>query len=106
MCIFRGEVNDLFTTSFVKYEMISADLLCTGRLPGDRLHPAGRGCTKTLKALFSEAGLTQAQRDLTPVLRDGLGPLWVRGLALAERALPEPGEQAVRLHFIETESFH
>ncbi|MBQ9686673.1 MAG: tRNA lysidine(34) synthetase TilS [Oscillospiraceae bacterium] len=103
LCIFRGEVNDLFTTSFVKYEMISADLLCTGRLPGDRLRPVGRGCTKTLKALFQEAGFTQAQRDLTPVIRDSQGPLWVRGLAVSERAVPMPGDRAVRLHFIQTE---
>ena len=104
LCVFGGEVNDLFTTSFLKCEMMNADLLCTGRRPGDRLRVAGRGCTKSLKALFSEAGFTRAQREGCVVIRDGEGPLLVRGLALAERAVPAVGERAVRLTFTQIEN--
>ena len=97
--VYNGEVNDLFKTSYLKYEMIPSALLCTGRRPGDRLRPVGRGCTKTLKALFTEAGYTQAQRDTTPVIRDDSGILAVCGLAVDERAVPQPGEKALKLSF-------
>ena len=97
--IYGGEVNDLFKTSYIKYEIIDNALLCTGRLPGDRLRPQGRGCTKTLKALFTEAGYTQQQRDTVPVIRGSTGILLVYGLALDERAVPQPGEKVLKLSF-------
>ena len=89
----------MFKTSYLKYEMISTDLFCTGRLPGDRLRPLGRGCSKTLKALFAEGGHSRAARDTTPVLRNASGPLLVYGLALDEGAAPEAGEMALRITF-------
>ena len=57
--------------------------------------------TKTLKALFSERGCPRAVRDRTPVIRCASGPLLVYGLALDERAAPQPGEAALRLTFSE-----
>ena len=98
---YGGEIHDLFKTSYLKCEILCPDLLCSGRLPGDSIRPAGRGCTKKLSALFKEAGYTRAERDRTPVIRDDTGPLWVRGLALAERALPRPGERALKISFSE-----
>ena len=98
---YRGEIHDLFKTSFVKYEMIHPDLLCTGRLPGDRIRPAGRGCDKSFKALFQEAGVEIARRASIPVIRDEAGPLLLYGVALDERALPVPGEKAWKLCFFE-----
>ena len=99
LCIYGGEIHDLFKTSFLKYEILSTDLLCSGRLPGDSIRPHGRGVRKKLSALFKEAGYTRAQRDTCPVLRDGAGPLFVYGLAVDERAWPRVGEQALALHF-------
>ena len=96
---YAGEIHDLFKTSYLKYEMISTDLFCTGRLPGDRLRPLGRGCSKTLRALFAEGGHSRAARDTTPVLRNASGPLLVYGLALDEGAAPEAGEMALRITF-------
>ena len=52
-----------------------------------------------LSALFKEAGTPRAARDACPVLRDGNGPLLVRGLALDERALPRIGERALKVSF-------
>ncbi len=98
-CVYRGEIHDLFKTSFVKYEIVSSDLLCTGRRPGDTIRPAGRGLSKRLSALFKEAGYTRARRDACPVLRDAEGPLLVRGLALDERAAPRPGDRALKISF-------
>ena len=102
--VYAGEIHDLFKTSYLKYEMIGSDLFCTGRMPGDRLRPPGRGCTKTLKALFSEHALPRAARDLTPVIRCASGPLWVYGLALDERALPRPGDPVWKLTFSEIQT--
>ena len=102
--LYRGEIHDLFKTSYLKYEILSTDLLCTGRLPGDSIRPLGRGVRKKLSALFKEAGYTRAMREACLVLRDGEGPVFVRGLALDERAAPRIGERAWRLSFFDLES--
>ena len=102
-CLYRGEIHDLFKTSYLKYEILSTDLLCTGRMPGDSIRPQGRGVRKKLSALFKEAGTPRAARDACPVLRDGNGPLLVRGLALDERALPRIGERALKVSFFKYE---
>jgi len=99
--VYRGEIYDLFKTSYLKYEILTTDLLCTGRLPGDSIRPKGRGVRKKLSALFKEAGYTRAARDACPVLRDRDGPLFVRGLAVDERALPQIGERALKLSFFD-----
>lgn len=96
---YSGEIYDLFKTSYLKYEIVCSDLLCTGRLPGDRIRPLGRGCSKTLKDLFLEGGIPCSARESVPVLRDEEGPLLVYGLALAERAAPRLGERAWRITF-------
>ena len=101
--VYAGEIHDLFKTSYLKYEMIGTDLFCTARLPGDRIRPPGRGCTKTLKALFAERGLTKAERESVPVLRCEKGPVLVYGLALDERFVPAPGEPAWKLTFSKLE---
>ena len=99
--VYRGEIHDLFKTSFLKYEMIHPDLLCTGRRPGDRIRPLGRGCAKSFKALFQEAGIEIGRRDSIPVIRDSGGPLLLYGLALDERARPLPGDKVWKLTFTE-----
>ena len=99
ICVYRGEIHDLFKTSFIKYEIVSSDLLCTGRAPGDSIRPLARGGSKKLRALFKEAGYTRARRDTCPILRDARGPLLVYGLALDERAAPAPGDRALKISF-------
>ena len=101
LTVYRGEIHDLFKTSFLKYEMIHPDLLCTGRRPGDRIRPLGRGCAKSFKALFQEAGIEIGRRDSIPVIRDSDGPLLLYGLALDERARPLPGDKVWKLTFTE-----
>ena len=91
------EIHGLFKTYSFKYANICGRLNCTGRRPGDRLRVAGRGCTKSLKALFTEAGMTRAQRDRTLVLRDEAGILAVHGLAVAERSVPREGDRVLQV---------
>ena len=95
---YNRKVNSLFKTYCIKYENIRGnEILCTGRRPGDRMRPAYRGCSKSLKALFLERGLTRAERDRVLVFRDGEGILAVHDLAADERSLPREGETALRL---------
>ena len=99
ICVYMGEVNDLFKTSYLKYEMIGTDLCISSRKPGDRFRPLGRGCSKTLKALFMEQKYTQRQRELCPVIRDEKGIVMVYGIAMDERCCPKLGEKALKLSF-------
>ena len=93
----NAEVNGLFKTCRLKCENISSSLYCTGRKAGDKLRPAGRSCTKSLKSLFVEAGYTQARRSRTLVLRDEKGILAVPGLCVDERARAAPGDRVLTI---------
>ena len=101
--VYGGEVYDLFKTFLFKCENICGTLYCTGRMPGDRLHPQGRGVGKSLRALFREAGMTQRQRDRTPVLRDEKGVLAALGLGVDERVRPAPGDAILAIRIRELE---
>lgn len=87
------EINGLFKTYRLKCESIYRYIYCTGRKPGDKLAPVGRGCTKTLKSLFAEKGMTRAERERCVILRDERGILLVDGLGIDERVKAEPGER-------------
>ncbi len=97
------EIHGLFKTYELKCDMIGKTLLCTGPREGDRFHPAGRGCGKSLKALFAERGLTRRERALVPVLRDGRGVLAVLGFGQDERTLARPGDRILRICWTEAE---
>ena len=92
-----GEINDLFKTYLFKTDRLCGNISATGRFSGDRIRPAGRGCSKTLKQLFQEAGYTQAQRSRTLMLRDDAGLLAAVGLAQDERSLPQNNESVTRV---------
>jgi tRNA(Ile)-lysidine synthetase-like protein len=65
------------------------------RLPGDKLRPAGRGCTKTLKNLCQECGIPPSERGRLKVLADESGVVWAEGFGAAERAAPGFGTEKV-----------
>lgn len=91
------EIHDLFKTFYFKSENICGTIICTARKPGDKLRPAGRGCTKTLKSLFLEAGYTRQERDETLIIRDEKGILAVCGLAQDERSIAAAGDEVLRI---------
>ncbi len=95
---YNQKINSLFKTYSIKYENIRGnEIRVTGRRPGDRLHPAYRGCGKSLKALFLEAGMTREERDRCLVFRDEEGILAVYDLAVDERSLAREGDRVLRL---------
>lgn len=97
--VWQGEIHDLDNTYLFKYENICGTLNCTARRPGDRYHPQGRNCGKSLHDLFRDRGMTQAERAGTPVLRDDEGVLAVLGFPADERMRPLPGDTVLRIHF-------
>ena len=76
-------------------------LTVRGRLPGDRLRPAGLGGSKSLQDLFVDRKVPRGERDRTPVVLAADGRiLWVVGLALAEGAAAVDGaDDVVVLNF-------
>lgn len=96
---YNGEVNDLFKTSYIKYEIMGSDVVIGARRPGDSMRPAGRHCTKSLKQLFTEQNIPSLRRDCIPVIRDEHGILMVHGMAMDERAVPKPGDTALKINF-------
>lgn len=94
-------VNSELTKDCIKCDSIHGSLQIGTRRPGDKLRCLGRNCTKTLKSLFLEADLTQAERDAWPVIRDDEGVIWVYNLAVAERVSAKPGDRAYKISVLE-----
>ncbi len=68
--------------------------------PGDRMEPLGLGGSKKIHDLMADAKLTQAARRRLPVIWDMVGPVWVPGLAVADRVrISEATERAILLVF-------
>ena len=55
------------------------------RLSGDKISPANRGCTKSLKKLFNELEIPVEYRDNIPVITDDNGIIGIYGYAVDER---------------------
>lgn len=68
------------------YDRIHGNLILRQRRAGDRLRPAGRGCTKTFKNLFQELEVPPEKRSGMPVLGDAAGPVWTLFFGADERA--------------------
>ena len=91
----NGEIHNSFNTFFFKSEKICGKIYISSRGAGDSVRLLGRGCTKTLKKLFSEAGMTPEQRTETPILYDEAGVIGVCGFGTAERCAAMPGDAAL-----------
>ncbi len=89
----NGEINGLFKTYRLKCESIYGNLFCTGRQPGDKLAPIGRGCTKTLKSLFAEKHMSIRERESAVIIRDEHGVVLVEKIGADARFKAEPGER-------------
>ncbi len=98
------EIHNSFNTFFFKSDSIGDTIFVDSRGAGESVRLLGRGCTKTLKKLFSEAGLTLAQRARTPVLYDERGVIAVFGFGIAERCAAAPGDAAICVTILEQET--
>lgn len=99
--VFPADVYKSLNTFYLKCENICGSIIVTARRPGDKYRPAGRGCSKSIKQLFLEAGVPRWERGSVPVLRDGSGILGVYGFGPAERACARPGDRdVIRIQFL------
>ena len=64
-------------------------------MPGDKICPAGRGVTKTLKKLFNEMKIEETERKNIPVAADDNGIIWVYGVGVAQRVKTDCKTDAV-----------
>jgi tRNA(Ile)-lysidine synthase len=94
------QINNSFNIFYFKYDAIYGSILVRPRMSGDKLRINGRGVTKSLKKLFSEAGVKLSERDRIPVLADARGVLAVSGFGADERAAAKLGEAALRIELI------
>lgn len=79
------EIHNSFNTFCFSCALIRGKMFVASRGPGDSVRLLGRGCTKTLKKLFQEAGLPLSERERTPVIYDEAGVAAVYGFGAAER---------------------
>ena len=92
-----GEIHNSFNTFYFKSEKICGRMSVASRKPGGSVRLYGRGCTKSLKKLFAEAGIEPAERSLVPVIYDEQGVLAAAGFGTAERAAAQPGDRCVKV---------
>ena len=101
--VYSEKVNGLFKPFCFKCDEIYGRVFLTSRRPGDQIRLHGRGCTKSVRKLYAEAGLTQRERALTPVLRDDAGVLAVYGFGASERAFPREGDTVLQISVYESD---
>jgi len=101
--IYTKEIHNSFNTFIFKSEMICGRITIASRTAGDSIRLAGRGCTKTLKKLFSEAEIPLEARALIPVICDGAGVAAVCGFGVAERLTPVSGDRVTVIKLQEAE---
>jgi tRNA(Ile)-lysidine synthase len=96
--VMNEEVHNSFNTFCLKCENITGAVSVTSRRDGDRVKLHGHSHTKRLKHLFQERKLTQPQRAVTPVFRDDRGILAIFGFGIAQRCVPEIGDEIIMIN--------
>ncbi len=71
---------------YCDYDKIIGNVFVRQRAEGDKISPAKRNCTKTLKKLFNEYHIPVEKRSSIPVICDNSGVIGVYGYCVDERA--------------------
>ena len=79
----------------MKYETIKGVVTVSTKRDGDCVKLAGTNHRKKLKKLFQEKNYTKPQRASVPVFRDEEGIVAVYGFGIAERCVPEIGDEII-----------
>nr|MDE5604003.1 tRNA lysidine(34) synthetase TilS [Eubacterium sp.] len=67
------------------YDKIVGSISVRSRESGDRISPANRACTKSLKKLYNELKIPVEIRDNIPVITDNSGVIGIYGYCVDER---------------------
>ncbi len=73
-------------TCWLDPSKVSNGLYARTLLPGERSQPLGFEGSRKLTDLIAEAKLTRAARKRIPVICDMIGPVWIPGVCLMDRA--------------------
>lgn len=85
------KINKNLLTNCIDCDRIRGKMIIRNRRNGDSYRIRQRGCTKSLKKLFNEAGVPPEKRADIPVVCDEDGILWVHGFGAAERCAVSEG---------------
>lgn len=91
------KIHNLLLQNTLDCAKIDGSIEIRTRKPGDTLKIAGRGITKTLKKLFSEAKINTDLRDVLPVIADESGVIWVYGFGCDQRVCVQKDTKQVLL---------
>lgn len=80
---------------YCDYDKIIGTVKIRTRIAGDKISPANRGCTKTLKKLFNELKISQEIRDSVGVVTDDEGVIGVIGYCVDDRVKVCPDTQNI-----------
>ena len=78
-------VNNLFSNNLIDCDKIVGELIVRTRQEGDSIRLNNRGCTKSLKKLFTENKIDLNMRENLPVIADEKGVIWVHKIGVAQR---------------------
>lgn len=82
---YTQKIDKKILANCVDCDKIVGNLAWGSRAEGDKIKLNARGCTKSLRKLYSEAGIPPSERNAVAVLRDAEGPVFVEGFGSAER---------------------
>lgn len=85
----KQNVNNLFLNNTFDYDKITGELVIRARLSGDKIRLMPGGVSKTLKKLFNELKIPNEKRDLLPVIADDHGVVWIYGVGIDKRVVPD-----------------
>lgn len=89
------ELSQIQIDFYCDYDKINGNVVFRPRGEGDRIAPAGRGCTKTLKKLLNEYRVPLTQRKAEIVITDAKGIIGVAGCCCDERVKLDKKTQSV-----------
>lgn len=84
-----AKINNLLLYNVIGCDRISKDLVIRNKRSGDRITLYKRSVTKSLKKLFCEQKIPQADRLRQIIIADENGVLWVQSAGPDKRALPK-----------------
>lgn len=78
-------INKAYFKNAVDCDKIRGNALVQSKSAGDKMVPAGRNVSKTLKKLFNEIKVPVEVRPYIPVAKDESGVIWVANVGVSER---------------------
>ena len=95
-------VNNLFSNNLIDCDKIVGELIVRTRQEGDSIRLNNRGCTKSLKKLFTENKIDLNMRENLPVIADEKGVIWVHKIGVAQRvAVTDKTKNAFSIEVLE-----